>query len=660
MSTKETSRRPKPNNGQGASTSRMSSTSSATTISGFSREYSTALVGTARDKAFGAAQAARDFLTPTTFPDWTAPLSHLESLTTVMFSPLAAHPVYQSESLAKALQLMQQQQRQRPSSSTSSSGSSAELVLHGTLQQAWPSSSELLKAEIPESNAPLSLFQGFAATYPSLANSTPNTPNKRSRNRRRKHGGSASSVADGETGRSLTQKIADREQKMKESNKLQKQKSSTANEINQINMQIEELVNKRKALESKWAKLEAKEQQLLLTIDALNGSIVAVEEGGENRDSDVASTKTGLQDEPDSEDEIYERGTCYKTLEGHADDVLCVDFNHPKGILVSSSMDGTVRAWDLHRNRCLGSLEGHTSLVRCMQLDNATLLTGSDDGSIKQWNLTDISPVPTPSSASSTAASAVSSGRSSPELSNDDNNNMLPVLNDCCTGNLEGHQAEVTALYSDQSTAVSGSNDKTMKQWDLETQQCVLTLDVMWASNSAGSGSSSSGWRSMKSLDQWSLDGISSYFEPSDFVGALQFWNFALASGTIDGKLRMWDLRTGQAHRTLPGHTGPITCLQFDEVHLVSGSTDKTVRIWDLRTGSVFDTLSFNSPVSSLQFDSGRIISSNATENIDIYNRTSFQHSNLQGHTAPVNSVRFRDTVLASGSSDGVVKLWAL
>ena len=198
MSTKETSRRPKPNNGQGTTTPRMNNAGTAMTTSSFTSDYSTALVGTARDKAFGVAQAARDFLTPTTFPDWTAPLSHLESLTTVMFSPLAAHPVYQSESLAKALQLMQQQQRQRPSSSSSSSsGSSAELVLHGTLQHAWPSSSELLKAEIPESNAPLSLFQGFAATYPSLANPTPNTHNKRSRNRRKKHGGSASSVADG-------------------------------------------------------------------------------------------------------------------------------------------------------------------------------------------------------------------------------------------------------------------------------------------------------------------------------------------------------------------------------------------------------------------------------------------------------------------------------
>ena len=38
-------------------------------------------------------------------------------------------------------------------------------------------------------------------------------------------------------------------------------------------------------------------------------------------------------------------------------------------------------------------------------------------------------------------------------------------------------------------------------------------------------------------------------------------------------------VRTGQAHRTLMGHTGPVTCLQFDEHHIVSGSLDKTIRV---------------------------------------------------------------------------------
>ena len=82
-----------------------------------------------------------------------------------------------------------------------------------------------------------------------------------------------------------------------------------------------------------------------------------------------------------------------------------------------------------------------------------------------------------------------------------------------------------------------------------------------------------------------------------DFVGGVQFWGYGLVSGSGDGAVRMWDseylvqrcmalsrnqrsaVRTGQAHRTLLGHTGPITCLQFDEIHIISGSLDKTIRV---------------------------------------------------------------------------------
>jgi division protein 1 len=38
-------------------------------------------------------------------------------------------------------------------------------------------------------------------------------------------------------------------------------------------------------------------------------------------------------------------------------------------------------------------------------------------------------------------------------------------------------------------------------------------------------------------------------------------------------------VRTGQAHRTLLGHSAPVTCLQFDEIHIASGSLDKTIRV---------------------------------------------------------------------------------
>ena len=65
----------------------------------------------------------------------------------------------------------------------------------------------------------------------------------------------------------------------------------------------------------------------------------------------------------------------------------------------------------------------------------------------------------------------------------------------------------------------------------------------------------------------------------ADFVGALQVFDAALACGTADGVVRLWDLRSGMVHRSLVGHTGAVTALQFDDVYLVTGSWDRSVRV---------------------------------------------------------------------------------
>lgn len=74
---------------------------------------------------------------------------------------------------------------------------------------------------------------------------------------------------------------------------------------------------------------------------------------------------------------------------------------------------------------------------------------------------------------------------------------------------------------------LSGSNDKTIKEWDLETSQCVLTMDLLWA---MGTSNSWSDWMT-EAQDQ-------------SYVGGLQFWQYALCSGTIDGAIRMWDRKS--------------------------------------------------------------------------------------------------------------------
>jgi division protein 1 len=204
-------------------------------------------------------------------------------------------------------------------------------------------------------------------------------------------------------------------------------------------------------------------------------------------DIEEGSTHTSNDSFSDNEQERHE-GVCFKSIEGHTDDILCLDFNHPKGILVSASLDGVVRAWDLYRNQHLGNIEGHTEPVRCLQLNEARLLTGSNDCTIKQWDL-----------------SLISNEHSDETLARE-------------TFTLRGHQAAITTFDASQHMLVSGSNDRTIRQWDLETQECVLSLDVSWE------------FQQGNQMD---------YLH--DFVGALQVWDFAMATGTLDGKIRMWD-----------------------------------------------------------------------------------------------------------------------
>jgi len=240
-----------------------------------------------------------------------------------------------------------------------------------------------------------------------------------------------------------------------------------------------------------------------------------------------------------------------------------------------------------------------------------------------------------------------------------------------CVRVLEGHSKGVTALYFENDTLVTGACDKTLRQWDLATGQCVMTMDILWAISHPSTlpaghmpgfpvvgAAAASGAFAVPTPPY--ADGSWELYQ--DFIGAVQSWEYALVSGSGDGAVRMWDMRTGQAHRTLLGHTGPVACLQFDEIHVVSGSLDKSVRIWDLRTGGIFETVKYDHAVTALQFDSRKIISAAGENGVKIYNRTSMQHSTLStnGHIRPVEKLRYMDRYLLSGGRDATVKIWAL
>ena len=78
-------------------------------------------------------------------------------------------------------------------------------------------------------------------------------------------------------------------------------------------------------------------------------------------------------------------GTQIATLQGHTDDVNCLVVH--KNILYSGSDDRTIRAWNLDTNECITALQGHTDDVRCLIVHNNILYSGSEDNTICTWKL---------------------------------------------------------------------------------------------------------------------------------------------------------------------------------------------------------------------------------------------------------------------------------
>ncbi len=211
---------------------------------------------------------------------------------------------------------------------------------------------------------------------------------------------------------------------------------------------------------------------------------------------------------------------------------------------------------------------------------------------------------------------------------------------------LEGHSDSVTALaFSPDGKVVAASSlDKTVILWDVHSHEMVNTL-------------------------QHNNSVLSVVFSQN---GAA----IATGGGSLQqpqGEARLWDMHTGRLTASLDGVAGAVTSLAFgpDGKTLAIGSRDGAVRIWESATDKVRIVLQGQGIIMGVAFTpDGAVVAAGTgatgSPKADELWMWKVAGPNVSatslGRAASLVAVSFSTdgTSLATGSRDGLVKLWSV
>ena len=240
---------------------------------------------------------------------------------------------------------------------------------------------------------------------------------------------------------------------------------------------------------------------------------------------------------------------------------------------------------------------------------------------------------------------------------------------------LKGHKDKVNSVVfsPDGKLLVSGSEDSTIKMWDVSQWQNVETREPITVRMSFpihmvvfhpdGQLIATSG-RHAKVLDI-SSQAERTTLQHDNWVWAIAFSRDGRYLATDDGvetSIKVWDIQQEQIAAILKGHTSDVNFVKFssDDQTLATSSWGGEVKLWSVSDWKLLGTLR-NNGTDAIDFSAGgTVLASARSEEVTLWSVAGGEKiATLRGHTGWIRGVAFSadGTLLASGGESGTVRV---